>query len=111
MTKKELENANALCEAATAGPWDSEGTNYVFANVPGGRPNGEGIAVFGCYTNRKATEPYADAAFTAASRELVPKLIAEVEESWKLLKNVYIKLMNGLDIDEKQIRAFIDKKD
>jgi hypothetical protein len=46
----------ALDAAATPGPWDSEGSNYIFAKVPGGRPNGEGIAQMGCYTDRNKTD-------------------------------------------------------
>jgi len=36
----------AKCDVATAGPWDNEGHAWIYAKVPNGRPNGEGIAIF-----------------------------------------------------------------
>ena len=80
MKQTEIDKIKARCEAATPGPWDSENCEYVFAKVKGGRPNGEGIAYFSCYTNRQATDSKADANFAAHAREDVPQLIAYIKE-------------------------------
>jgi hypothetical protein len=67
MTPEELDRLEAVARKATPGPWDSEGSTYVYAQVPGGRPNGEGIACFGCYTDSRKTNAVADAAYAASA--------------------------------------------
>ena len=79
ITKTELEAIKRRCEAATDGPWNSEGSPYVFAKVPDGRPNGEGIVHCECYVRRGVTDDKANAEFIAAARTDVPELVAEVE--------------------------------
>ena len=97
MKESEIHAIKARCEAATPGPWDSEDCEYIFAKVKGGRPNGEGIALFSCYTNRQATNGKADANFAAHAREDIPRLVAEVE-----------KLRTALIVNEESIRMFFE---
>ena len=67
MTKDEIERAKALCEAATDGPWVENKYREVWTSE--------------CPKDLVADAflKQPDAKFIAASRELVPKLIAEVE--------------------------------
>ncbi|HVY79845.1 MAG TPA: hypothetical protein VG994_02595 [Steroidobacteraceae bacterium] len=67
MTPDELRAAKALCEKATDGPW---GVNVHLEVSNGHRV----VAMQTSHHKNKA-----DAAFIAASRQLVPQLIAEVE--------------------------------
>lgn len=70
------------CNAATPGPWTNENSSYIFARIPGGRPNGEGIANFHDYARRTLTHEQntANAAFAAHAREDVPALLDLVDE-------------------------------
>lgn len=80
MKESEINAIKARFEAATPGPWDSEESAYVYARVPGGRPNGEGIVHCNCYAKRGATDDKANAEFIAHAREDVPRLVQECDQ-------------------------------
>ncbi len=67
-------------EQATPG-WSHEGHREIFARIPGGRPNGEGIAVFHVYANRKLPfeQDVANASFAAHARQDIPDLLDYIE--------------------------------
>ncbi len=77
MKEDELQALRALCEKAHPGPWRLHGDGFVWAEFDKDKGacstvgSGEGIV----------GEMYEkdDAAFVAAARDAVPKLIAEVE--------------------------------
>jgi hypothetical protein len=74
MTKEELDKLRELANAATPGPWH---TMCVFGSwdLPVAVENDKGMQVF----EVQGRFGHTDAAFIAASREAVPKLIDEVE--------------------------------
>lgn len=73
---RECDRVLELEAKATPGPWDNEGSTYVFAKIPGGRPNGEGIATFRDYARQRLSESQNkfNAEFVSCSRTLTPKL-------------------------------------
>lgn len=64
--------------ASTPGPWWQEGApnEYIYGEVRGGRPNGEGI-VEARYYGRAHETSNADAALIAALRNATPFLLAQ----------------------------------
>ena len=74
--KAECRKVIELGEKATPGPWDNEAGPYVYARIPGGRPNGEYILQVTCVNG--AGKPLtreqntANAAFIAQSRTFSP---------------------------------------
>lgn len=87
MTSLDVEAIRARCEAATPGPWFAATSNRRKDGIGvvgrlADRGTGKAIAVF-------AGEPRsrnADAEFTAAAREDVPALLAEVERLQALVE-------------------------
>jgi hypothetical protein len=71
----DLEAIKARCEAATAGPWD----------VIGGQWVGQ-VCVYVGRRTRENLLPIADAEFAVAAREDVPELVAELETARALIK-------------------------
>ena len=83
MTKEEIEKAKALCDAATDGPWKSgiqirkdkiyqrKSTYWNILSL-----DSRGLPKFSICGDSSED----DTEFIAASRELVPKLISEVEK-------------------------------
>jgi hypothetical protein len=67
----------ARAEAATRGPWWTEGVPAVYAKIPKGRPNGEGI-IDCVYYGRKVPEAQANAEFIAHAREDIPWLLEQL---------------------------------
>ena len=76
MTKEEIEKAKALCEAATPGPWTIRQVESIRNDPDWGD---EWIVDMGRDRDSSLLKDIDTAEFIAASRELVPKLIAEVE--------------------------------
>jgi hypothetical protein len=76
--KQELRDIIELSDKATPGPWDNENGPYVYAHIPGGRPNGEYIMQV--YCGNGAGKPLGkemnkcNASFITASRNLTPKM-------------------------------------
>jgi hypothetical protein len=75
-----------LSKEATPGPWDTEGVAYIFAKVPGGRPNGEGIATFGRYDGAAnvSSQSKANAAISTLLRnnaDAIAELVETVGEA------------------------------
>lgn len=89
VTPERAKEIEARLAKATPGPWDNEGTSYVYGMVPGGRPNGEillccSIRVFqGTHEQDKR-----NAEFIAHSwedlRDLLYTLAVEREENARL---------------------------
>jgi hypothetical protein len=81
------ERARELCDAATPGPWV---TRYVPHGSHGGGDDwhvdsdAPGMGCVTCGLTDNTTQSKADAEFIAASRALVPALLAEVERLQKL---------------------------
>lgn len=75
MTSEELDRLDALANAATAGPWQTnEGTRWTVSKRPG-----SGLTDAGTFfVVSMAPEDAADATFIAAARDAVPALVAEV---------------------------------
>jgi len=77
--KTELREIIELSDKATPGPWDNENGPYVYAHIPGGRPNGEYIMQVCC--GNGAGKPLGremnklNAHLIAASRNLTPKMV------------------------------------
>lgn len=69
MTDDELEAAKALCDASTSGPWRN-GFDPCHFDLPEVTDD----QTFSYYVTNAE-----DAAFIAASRTLIPQLIAEIE--------------------------------
>lgn len=65
-------------QAATKGPWDNEGHTWIYAKVPNGRPNGEGIATFHGESHHGMTraQDTSNAAFTAFARTALLDVLA-----------------------------------
>jgi hypothetical protein len=81
MTDEELRAAKALCDAATRGPWQwcEEYGSVALRSLTVGPYQSVAIAEPCGTQNSSVLLDDADAQFIAASRSLVPRLIAEVE--------------------------------
>lgn len=77
----ELDQIIAEGEKATAGPWDNEKHNWIYAKVPKGRTNGEGIGTMRGEPHHGMTRAMdiANATFIAHSRNLTPKMAREMK--------------------------------
>lgn len=73
-----LEEIRALCEAATPGPWAVD----TFGNIY--KPARQGNVA----QMRGANQEHADAAFIAAARTLLPKLLEVAEAADRLTDNI-----------------------
>lgn len=81
MTDDELKRLEALCEAATPGPWETDGVVYVLGPT-------EPLANGGT-TQKGIADSYeeSDADFIAAARVAMPAAIAEIRRLRGLLKD------------------------
>jgi len=80
----DLDAVRALCEAVTPGPWtatfeDHDGDPSPSGSIVSPPMTGRGFELDGCLEILADDVKRADATFIAASRTLVPQLIAEVE--------------------------------
>lgn len=90
MTDAELEEAKRLCDAATPGEWShaTESRETKYERVYVGVEDGPGATVSQWANPR-------DAAFIAASRQLVPRLIAALESTRRERDDLADKLMTS----------------
>ena len=78
MTDAELQHLKDLCAAATPGPWEASGDPQCDGGGICAATHGRFVLVLSDAT---------DAAFIAAAREALPKLIAEVERLERLTED------------------------
>lgn len=92
MTEEQLAAVEALCNAATVGPWSIEYDGNEQANIYSGH---EWIAILPHQCVLSIEEQRAkDAGFIAASRTLVLQLIAELREARAYLDDSHVRAMN-----------------
>ena len=83
ITTEALAAIEALAEAATPGPWLAPGGAIVRAPKNPGIAGSLSDAVCTAFTaNRNNRDASANTAFIAASREAVPRMVAEIRRSW-----------------------------
>jgi len=103
ITDSELDRLEALASAATPGPWHDDQGSWVYSSNPDAcrafaMMNAEDTARFyvgACIGESMGT---ADAAFIAASRSAVPKLIAEVRALRSLLREALPSIEEDLSV-------------
>ena len=84
MTDDELDRLQALADKVTTGPWGT---------IPPGGPNGPFWGIcnrLGMIVAMRLTDREADAAFIAASRDVIPALIAEVRRLSEALGRILL---------------------
>jgi len=97
MTKDELDELEALTNAATPGPWESTGVSiWGRNNVWVGELN------FALSRQESLVTPRVsnDANFIVAAREAIPRLIARVRELEMEAEMLAYRTLNGIDNDD-----------